>query len=503
MIDKKKDMSCINIRMLALLTFLGALLFFSSGSVFAALDFDHFDTGFPLSGKHANTACESCHIDGVFKGTPKDCVDCHNEQIALGKNPQHIATNEQCDDCHTTFNFSKATVDHSSVIGICTDCHILPVNHIATNAMCDDCHSTLAFTPARFDHSSISTGCIDCHQKNPQHVEPTSDNCEDCHSTNSWRAKFNHSNNTASCETCHMKTKPNNHPNTSDVCGDCHRPTKWSDVTRIDHSSVTTCRNCHQDVEPKGRNHPSTNDECNACHTNAGSNWKFNHNVSANNYTCTLCHDGGVSTGKSNNHPTSSDNCEACHTINSWSGAKIDHSAATECRICHQKQEPQGRNHPSTNDECDVCHTNVGNNWKFNHTASANLYACILCHDGGVSSGKSNNHPASSDDCAACHTINDWGNVNFDHSTVTECRTCHAKQEPNGRGHPATNQECDDCHTNVGRNWSFNHSAAARTTPRCDVCHDGSVAQGLPGDHPRINPGQDCGECHSTNNWDA
>ena len=40
-------------------------------------DFDHVRTGFPLTGQHTNERCESCHLNGVFKGTPRDCASCH------------------------------------------------------------------------------------------------------------------------------------------------------------------------------------------------------------------------------------------------------------------------------------------------------------------------------------------------------------------------------------------------------------------------------------------
>ena len=31
--------------------------------------FDHFTTGFPLNGVHAQTSCDGCHAQGVFRGT--------------------------------------------------------------------------------------------------------------------------------------------------------------------------------------------------------------------------------------------------------------------------------------------------------------------------------------------------------------------------------------------------------------------------------------------------
>ena len=40
--------------------------------------FDHFRTGFPLTGGHERVRCESCHIRGLFKGTPSQCKTCHS-----------------------------------------------------------------------------------------------------------------------------------------------------------------------------------------------------------------------------------------------------------------------------------------------------------------------------------------------------------------------------------------------------------------------------------------
>src|SRR5208337_4895922 len=39
--------------------------------------FDHLPTGFELDGVHRDLPCESCHLNAVFKGTPRDCGTCH------------------------------------------------------------------------------------------------------------------------------------------------------------------------------------------------------------------------------------------------------------------------------------------------------------------------------------------------------------------------------------------------------------------------------------------
>ena len=39
--------------------------------------FDHASTGFVLTGAHRLERCESCHVGGIFKGTPTQCQLCH------------------------------------------------------------------------------------------------------------------------------------------------------------------------------------------------------------------------------------------------------------------------------------------------------------------------------------------------------------------------------------------------------------------------------------------
>ena len=39
------------------------------------VEFDHASAGFALSGQHRLVRCETCHVKGVFKGTPKAVID--------------------------------------------------------------------------------------------------------------------------------------------------------------------------------------------------------------------------------------------------------------------------------------------------------------------------------------------------------------------------------------------------------------------------------------------
>ena len=118
-------------------------------------NFDHFTTSWPLEGAHRSVDCESCHVEGIFKGTPREC-----------------------DACHSRAGLVKATAP--------------PYNHIRSTAQCQDCHSLATWAPVILvDHSQVLGSCVSCHNaasgtgKPPDHP-PAPDQCELCHRTNSW-----------------------------------------------------------------------------------------------------------------------------------------------------------------------------------------------------------------------------------------------------------------------------------------------------------------------------
>lgn len=195
-------------------------------------DFDHFSTGFPLSGQHIEVACEACHVKGVFKGTPKLCAGCHNGRTSPGKPSTHFVTTEACDDCHTTFGWERAAMDHTSVIGDCKSCHApYPRGHVPTISPCDDCHITLTWESVHFDHANITTLCRVCHSPQmPNNHPPISGgaDCGACHNTHTWAgARYDHSTISSPCSSCHADDQPNNHPPTTEECGTCHTTQGW------------------------------------------------------------------------------------------------------------------------------------------------------------------------------------------------------------------------------------------------------------------------------------
>ena len=87
---------------------------------------------FILSGAHLSTGkcqtCASCHIGGIFIGTPKSCISCHNGDprwITVGRSAKHIPTFlVDCKACHNTSVFTSASMSHTSVSTLrCDGCH--------------------------------------------------------------------------------------------------------------------------------------------------------------------------------------------------------------------------------------------------------------------------------------------------------------------------------------------------------------------------------------------
>jgi hypothetical protein len=212
--------------------------------------FDHLTTGFELKGAHRDMSCEYCHVDGVFRGTPRNCAGCHTiggRISATSKPPNHIATNNGCELCHALYNFAPIyRMDHTAAKGTCFSCHNgvtaagKNATHIASDNNCTACHTTVAFSSARLDHADLlqRDQCTACHNgvaasaKTMRHVATTGQ-CSDCHTTLAWSpARFNHFGLTNNCQSCHNGTvalgKVSNHIATSRDCSDCHRYPSWT-----------------------------------------------------------------------------------------------------------------------------------------------------------------------------------------------------------------------------------------------------------------------------------
>lgn len=174
-------------------------------------EFDHNLTGFPLRGGHQSVPCEECHIRGVFRGTPRNCIGCHTRGLGTGGSrmpANHIPTTAECDLCHTVnrlgATWNTVRMDHLGISSNCELCHNGQMasgknrGHIPTNQPCELCHrSNLSWAVARMDHTGISANCTACHNnpsfpfaggtpKNCAGHQFFQTGCENCHKTTSW-----------------------------------------------------------------------------------------------------------------------------------------------------------------------------------------------------------------------------------------------------------------------------------------------------------------------------
>jgi hypothetical protein len=133
-------------------------------------DFNHNQFTFPLTGKHAEVSCNSCHQNARsladLQSTPQDCFSCHSQD-----EPHEGRFGTDCAACHTTAAWTPAEFNGP---------HPFPLNH-GGGATCATCH------PASF----TTYTCYGCHEHEEaevieRHLDkeiPNFQNCMECHPT--------------------------------------------------------------------------------------------------------------------------------------------------------------------------------------------------------------------------------------------------------------------------------------------------------------------------------
>ena len=108
--------------------------------------FDHNQSNFPLTGRHAALDCEQCHANGQFTGLPATCVNCHADPIF------HAGMfGSDCASCHSTENwFALYAGPHPGI----ADEGGSGVNH--GNTSCRTCHT----------QTLSAATCTACHDSN-------------------------------------------------------------------------------------------------------------------------------------------------------------------------------------------------------------------------------------------------------------------------------------------------------------------------------------------------
>ncbi|MEI6669957.1 MAG: multiheme c-type cytochrome, partial [Acidobacteriota bacterium] len=388
-------------------------------------------TVYQLVGLHATQPCAACHVNGVYKGTPRDCYGCHKSTYDKTTSPNHAAAGypTTCDSCHSASatTWAASSFNHAAIyklVGLhatqpCAACHVNNV-YKGTPNTCVGCHKSTYDKTTSPNHAAAGF--------------PTT--CDSCHSASAatWSASFSH---TAIYPLVGLHaTQP---------CTACH-------VNSVYKGTPRTCVGCHQSTYDKttSPNHAAAgfSTACDSCHNASAATWSasFSHPATFQlvglhaTQPCAACHVNNVYKGTPNT-------CVGCHltTYNATTNPK--HSTA---------------GFPTT---CDTCHSASAATWvsSFNHASTfalAGVHAtqpCAACHISGVYKGT----PRT---CVGCHLANYNKTTNPNHT---------------GAGFSTT---CDLCHKFSDATWTayvFNHTWFPITSGRhtgnaCTACHNDS-----------------------------
>lgn len=482
--------------------------------------FDHSKTAFILKDVHATLKCEQCHVDGIFKNTPKDCAGCHTTGTRVGAKPKpinHVQTILACDTCHlSAANFLVKTFNHVTITGGCDTCHngqslgvvSKAATHFPTSQPCELCHTNtstfLSWQMGAAGHVGITTGCAACHQGQFPGVKSLPS--------------------TTSVPPLHVPVLA------GQDCSACHSLTNFTSFLGAiyNHAGITpggvpTCASCHSGqmvgvkaVPPIPAQHitiPAGND-CSVCHNSTttflGALYSHAGVVAG---SCDTCHTGaypGVLTKPANHIPAVGSTCDTCHTAINTVGYttfkgvnyhQMATPAAGSCASCHNGgytlasgngltpysvSNAAGGHIPVGSSSCDLCHTSA-NTVLYTSFTGANLHlsqtvaagTCSTCHTGTITTNSATGVPPYGK--AAALTLSGVAHV----TTTASCETCH------------TSATTANYTTFLGA--TFDHSVITPAVAgRCSTCHNGVAAKGRSATHIPVTIVVGTSDCDSS-----
>lgn len=440
-----------------------------------AKQFDHSKTKYPLTGAHAQVACEKCHFPSGTDKTVKytgmkfdTCTACHTD-------PHKGEFKAACESCHTTdswhkVNMSQQQFDHSKTK--------YPLLGMHVKVGCDQCHKA-----GDFKKEIAFAQCVDCHTPDPhkgQFVARTSKGeCAECHNVDGWKPSLfgvkEHATSKYALEGKHAAVN----------CDKCHMPAGKDTVYKV---KFAACTDCHQDEHDKQFATAPYQNRCEECHTvkdfhrstfTIAKHQKTKYMLTGAHVAvaCADCHKAGLDgrTDKILPFHFKDTTCTACHTdphkgeFKERQAAKRANGTPLGCEACHVTKswiDVTGFDHSKTKFALSGGHRTVGcadchkvlpgtHDIQFKGTPKE----CEACHTdphGAQFAAKD-----GMTKCADCHIDQRWAPSTFDHDKRTQfpltgahenvgCPMCHSlEREVQGKSilfYKPTPKNCSDCH---------------------------------------------------------
>ncbi len=342
-----------------------------------AVKFNHdTDTKYALRGKHAATACLTCHTGRLYRvKLSQDCNACHAKD---DKHKQSLG--KDCASCHNERSWKEPAkkFDH--------DLSSFPLLGKHAKVECKECHKSPMFKES-------PRACLGCHQKDDRHKGTLGEKCGDCHGESDWK--------TTAGRFSHDKTRfslRNAHALETVKCAACHKDLASMRKTALD------CFGCHKkDDKHEGQ----AGAVCDKCHSDR--TWKvesFDHRLTRSTLT--------------GSHILAT--CKSCHQTARFK------DAPSACLACHQKSDKHQQKFGAL---CENCHnTRAWTLWDFNHDKKTSYRldgqhikaSCESCHKQPAPKGKAA-APIGSD-CVNCHRADDRHNGEFG----ARCDQCHVTE---------------------------------------------------------------------------
>jgi hypothetical protein len=438
-----------------------------------AKQFDHSKTKYPLTGMHAQVACEKCHLPAgpdhavKFTGIKFDtCTACHSD-------PHKGAFKGTCESCHSTGGWTKVNMstpfDHSKTK--------YPLLGMHLKVACVDCHAKGDFKrPLEFAQ------CSSCHTPDPHKGQfqsrASKGECSECHKVEGWKPSLfgvkEHATSHYPLEGKHAAV----------ACEKCHTPAGKDTLYKV---KFAACADCHKDVHDNQFVAAPYQNRCEACHTVKDfhrstftiakhKDTRFQLTGAHAAVACGECHKAGLAERTDKILPFHFEDrtCTACHSdphkgeFKDRMTQRRNDGSVLGCEACHNTRtwiDIKSFDHSKTKFPlvgahravvCGDCHKTLPGTHEIQFKQTPQ--ACEACHTDPHAGQFANNGITK---CGECHVVQRWAPSTFDHDKRTQfplqgghanvaCAMCHALQrEVQGKAvlfYKPTSKKCSDCH---------------------------------------------------------